>query len=107
MAFPESLPDLCSRGHRRGNAALGRLTDLYVPGQIPEYRDIVDTIIAWGKEILANHTSRRASLGPLEGINKLLQVLRRGVPTPGLRVVRCDDPLNLVTTPGYLWWGSR
>jgi len=58
--------------------ALGRFADLYASGQIPEYRDIVDTIIAWGEEILAyHHSSRRASNGPLEGINNLLQVLRR------------------------------
>ena len=42
-----------------------------------EYRDIVDTIIAWGAQILAYHISRRATNGPLEGINNLLQVLRR------------------------------
>ena len=59
------------------NEALGRFADLYATGQIPEYREIVDTIIAWGKEILAYHSSRRASNGPLEGINNLLQVLRR------------------------------
>jgi len=59
------------------NEALGRFADLYATGQIPEYREIVDTIIAWGKEILAYHPSRRASNGPLEGINNLLQVLRR------------------------------
>ncbi len=59
------------------NEALGRFADLYDSGQIPEYREIVDTIIAWGEEILAYHTSRRATNGPLEGINNLLQVLRR------------------------------
>ena len=59
------------------NEALGRFADLYATGQIPEYREIVDTIIAWGEEILAYHNSRRASNGPLEGINNLLQVLRR------------------------------
>ena len=37
----------------------------------------MDTIVAWGKEILAYHTSRRATNGPIEGINNLLQVLRR------------------------------
>ena len=42
-----------------------------------EYRETVDTIIAWGEEILAYHTSRRASNGPLEGIKNLPQVLRR------------------------------
>ena len=61
----------------QANEALGRFADLYATGQIPEYRDIVDTIIAWGEEILAYHTSRRASNGPIEGINNLLQVLRR------------------------------
>ena len=59
------------------NQALGRFADLYATGQIPEYHDIVDTIIAWGAEILAYHNSRRASNGPIEGINNLHQVLRR------------------------------
>ena len=57
--------------------ALGRFADPYASGQIPEYREIVDTIIACGEEMLAYHSSRRASNGPLEGINNLLQVLRR------------------------------
>ncbi|MDE0169091.1 MAG: ISL3 family transposase [bacterium] len=59
------------------NEALGHFADLYATGQIPEYHQVVDTIIAWGEEILAYHPSRRASNGPLEGINNLLQVLRR------------------------------
>ena len=59
------------------NQALGRFADLYDTGQIPEYHDVVDTIIAWGEEILAYHTSLRVSNGPIEGINNLLQVLRR------------------------------
>ena len=59
------------------NQALGRFADLYATGQIPEYQQVVDTIIAWGEEILAYHSSRRASNGPIEGINNLLQVLRR------------------------------
>ena len=61
----------------QANEALGRFADLYATGQIPGYLDIVDTIIAWGEEILAYHPSRRESNGPLEGINNLLQVLRR------------------------------
>ena len=61
----------------QANEALGRFADLYATGQIPEYHDIVDTIIAWGAQILAYHSSRRASNGPIEGINNLLQVLRR------------------------------
>ena len=36
-----------------------------------EYREIVDTIVAWGEKILAYHSSRRVSNGPLEGINNL------------------------------------
>ena len=59
------------------NEALARFADLYDTGQIPEYHDVVDKIIAWGQEILAYHPSRRATNGPLEGINNLLQVLRR------------------------------
>ena len=38
---------------------------------------IVDTIIAWSDEILAWHHAGRASNGRIEGINNLLQVLRR------------------------------
>ena len=59
------------------NQALARFADLYDTGQIPEYHDVVDTIISWGEEILAYHHSGRASNGPIEGINNLLQVLRR------------------------------
>ena len=59
------------------NQALGRFADLYATGQIPEYREVVDTIVAWGAEILAYHSGRRATNGPIEGINNLLQVLRR------------------------------
>ena len=43
------------------NQALGRFADLYDSGQIPEYHDVVDTIITWGEEILAYHSSRRAA----------------------------------------------
>ena len=62
----------------QANQALGRFADLYATGQIPEYHQVVDTIIAWGEQILAYHTTRRrVSNGPIEGINNLLQVLRR------------------------------
>ena len=61
----------------QADQALGRFADLYATGQIPEYHQVVDTIIAWGEQILAYHTTRRVSNGPLEGINNLLQVLRR------------------------------
>ena len=55
----------------QANQALGRFADLYATGQIPEYHDIVNTIINWGEEILAYHTSRRATNGPIEGTNNL------------------------------------
>ena len=62
----------------QANQALGRFADLYATGQIPEYHQVVDTIIAWGEQILAYHTTRRrVPNGPIEGINNLLQVLRR------------------------------
>ena len=61
----------------QANQALGRFADLYATGQIPEYHQVVDTIIAWGEQILAYHTTRRVSNGPIEGTNNLHQVLRR------------------------------
>ena len=61
----------------QANQALARFADLYDSGQIPEYHDVADKIIAWGEEILAYHPARRATNGPLEGTNNLLQVLRR------------------------------
>ena len=61
----------------QANEALARFADLYDTGQIPEIHDVVDKIITWGEEILAYHPGRRATNGPLEGINNLLQVLRR------------------------------
>ena len=74
----DALQELCRIYEADGaNEALGRFADLCDSGQIPEHREIVDTIIAWGEEILAYHTRRRASNGPIEGINNLLQVLRR------------------------------
>ena len=57
--------------------ALGRFCDLYETGEPPEFRDIVDTIIAWSEEILSSHHANRASNGRIEGTNNLLQVLRR------------------------------
>lgn len=60
-------------------AALGRFCDLYATGELPEFHHVVDTIIAWGDEILAYHDPivGRASNGRLEGTNNKLQVLRR------------------------------
>ena len=58
-------------------AALGRFGDLYATGKLPEFSKVVDTVIAWGDEILAWHRCGRPSNGRLEGANNLLQVLRR------------------------------
>ena len=55
----------------QANQVLGRFADLYATAQIPEYNQVVNTIIAWGEEILAYHTSRRATNGPIEGTNNL------------------------------------
>jgi transposase len=59
--------------------ALDRFCDLYLTGEIPEFHDVVDTVIAWSREILAFHEpgARRISNGRLEGTNNKLQVLRR------------------------------
>ncbi len=59
------------------NQAVGRFADLTPQARHREYSEVVDTIIAWGEEILAYHHSRRATNGPIERINNLLQVLRR------------------------------
>ena len=58
-------------------AALGRFCDLYETGELPEYHDTVDTFIARSDEILNWHCAGRPSNGRIEGINNLLQVLRR------------------------------
>jgi transposase len=57
--------------------ALDRFTDLYATGELPEFHHVVDTIIAWGDEILDWHSAGRPSNGRIEGTNNLLQVLRR------------------------------
>lgn len=58
-------------------AALDRFTDLYATGELPEFHSIVNTVIAWGDQILAWHDTGRPSNGRIEGTNNLLQVLRR------------------------------
>lgn len=63
--------------HTGALAALDRFTDLYATGELPEFHQIVDTIITWGDEILAWHDTGRPSNGRIEGTNNLLQVLRR------------------------------
>jgi transposase len=57
--------------------ALDRFCDLYATGELPEFHHVVDTIIAWSDEILAWHDTGRPSNGRIEGVNNLLQVLRR------------------------------
>ena len=56
--------------------ALERFADLYQTGQIPEYHQIVDTILNWSEEILGWYHNRQSN-GPLVGINNLIQTLRR------------------------------
>ncbi len=63
--------------HHSALETLGRFCDLYETGQLPEFHNIVDTIIARSDEILAQHHTDRASNGRIEGTNNLLQVLRR------------------------------
>jgi len=63
--------------HNGALEALGRFCDLHETGELPEFHDIVDTIIARSDEIPARHHSGRASNGRIEGTNNLLQVLRR------------------------------
>ena len=57
--------------------ALDRFCDLYQTGELPEFHDIVNTIIAWSNQILAWHHTNHPSNGRIEGTNNLLQVLRR------------------------------
>ncbi len=56
--------------------ALERFVTLYETGHIPEYYHTVTTVLNWSKEILIWHHARRSN-GPLEGINNLIQTLRR------------------------------
>ena len=56
--------------------ALERFANLYETGQIPEYHNTVTTVLNWSDEILNWHHARRSN-GPLEGINNLIQTLRR------------------------------
>ena len=72
-------------------AALRRFADLYATGELPEFRQVVDTVIAWGDEILARHHCGRPSNGRLEGANNLLQVIRRvahGFTNPSIYAAR-------------------
>ena len=57
--------------------ALDRFTDLYATGELPEFYNIVNTLLAHMPQILAYHAAERPSNGRIEGTNNLLQVLRR------------------------------
>ena len=77
----EALQELRSlyeaQDHHGALEALDRFSDLYLTGQIPEFRDTVNAIIEWSDEILNWHHTGRPSNGRIEGTNNLLQVLRR------------------------------
>ena len=62
------------------------------PARHREYHQAVDTIIAWGEEILAYHTTRRVSNGPIEGTNNLH-------PSPTPRRPRVHQPQQLPSPP--------
>jgi hypothetical protein len=63
-------------GSCRASQILERFANLYETGQIPEYHDTITTVLNWSNEILNWHHTRRSN-GPLEGINNLIQTLRR------------------------------
>ena len=57
-----------AENHDGALEALDRFGDLYKTGELPEFANIVDTIINWSDEILAWHHTRRPSIGRIEGI---------------------------------------
>lgn len=59
------------------DAALERFADLYQANTIPEFYDVVNTLLAWFPEIRAYHETGRVSNGRLEGTNNKLGVLKR------------------------------
>ena len=63
--------------HKGAMAALDRFADIYATGQIPEFSDTVDALVAWHAQILDWHRTGRPSNGRIDGTNNLLQVLRR------------------------------
>ena len=84
------------------------MSDVYETGELPEFHDIVDAIIAWSDEILNWHCADRASNGRIEGTNNLLQVLRRtahGFTNPrnfearGLLVTQSPQPVPATPHP--------
>ncbi len=62
-------------------AALRRFADAYATGELPEFHNVVDTVIGWGDEILAWHRCGRPSNGRLEGANNLHPIPTKESPT--------------------------
>jgi transposase len=57
-----------------------RLNDFYIHcahSEIPELERLARTVSAWQHEILAYHTTGRASNGPTEAVNLLIEKIRR------------------------------
>lgn len=65
-----------SRRKITANEALGRFADLFTTGQIPEYRGVVDTTIAWEARSWPNTTADEYALDPSNGLTTSSQVLR-------------------------------
>ena len=53
--------------HEGALKALDRFCDLYQTGELPEFHDIVNTIINWSDQILAWHHTNHPSNGRIEG----------------------------------------
>ena len=58
-------------------AALERFRELYNEEDLPEFSKIVETLTKWSDEILDWHNTGRPSNGRIEGLNNLIQILRR------------------------------
>ena len=57
--------------------ALDRFCELYDTEDLPEFSKIVKQLAKWSDEILDWHDTGRHSNGRIEGINNLIQILRR------------------------------
>lgn len=89
-------------------AARGALEAFYTHcadrSYIPELLTLATTISAWEAEILAYHTTNRASNGPTEAINLLIEKLRRL--GHGFRNIN-NYRLRLLLTCGIKWQPPR
>ncbi len=68
--------------------ALGRFYHLYATGELPEFHQIVDTIINWSDEILASHHTNRPSNSRIDRTNNLH-------PSPATNRPRLHQPHQL------------